>query len=298
MGSFIQNDHYKFIFENSLDAILLTRPDGTIYRANPAACKMLQRTEAELVGMGREGVVDREDPRLEPALRERAEKGEIKTELTFVRKDGIKFPVYLTSVLFKDEDGNSWTTMIVRDITLEKQAEQELKILHEKTAYKAVYDYLTGVLNRTGFIEKLQAEMAIIKPKSSMGLIMLDIDRFKQINDSYGHVIGDKILKSFALELSKNIRPNDILGRYGGDEFIICLPDTNHVEAVQIAERLRQHIEKMELEFDARLIKVTASFGVAVYHSTSKEDIDELISRVDNSMYRAKKQRNYVCFAS
>ncbi|NLO22264.1 MAG: diguanylate cyclase [Syntrophomonadaceae bacterium] len=291
----IREEYYRFIFEKSLDAILLTSPDGKIYRANPAACIILQRSEEEILKLGRDGIVDVDDPRLIPALRERAEKGIIKTELSMLRQDGSTFPVCLTSALFTDEQGNTWTAIIFRDITQEKLAEQALRLLQEETAYIATYDYLTGALNRRGFIGNLELEMLRVKSNNaSLSLIMLDIDRFKDINDTYGHLNGDKILSLLADRLATKLRSYDLLGRYGGDEFIIALPHSNYDQAKEVAERLRKEIEEIDFELNDISIKITASLGIAVYDPGSKEDINTLISRVDDNMYKAKKTRNCV----
>jgi PAS domain S-box-containing protein len=118
-------ERYRLLFENSLDAILLTVPDGRILKANPAACTIFGRTEEELIQLGRSGVIDTTDPRLPGALEERARTGKFRGELNFLRKGGTKFPTEITSVLFKDRFGNQRTSMIIRDIAERKRAEKE-----------------------------------------------------------------------------------------------------------------------------------------------------------------------------
>jgi len=115
------DDYYKFFFENSLDAILLTKPDGSIIRANPAACEMFNMTGKEICDAGRDGLVDIEDPKLEKALAERKRKGKVRTEFIFKRKDGTRFPCDLTSNLAYSSDGIVLTTIIIRDISLWKE---------------------------------------------------------------------------------------------------------------------------------------------------------------------------------
>ena len=119
--------HYRRLFEHSMDAILLTDPDGGIMAANPEACRMFGATEEELRQLGRAGVVDVHDPRLIPALQERARTGMFKGELMLIRKDGTKFPGELTSVVFQESGGNTRTSMIIRDITNRKLAESALR---------------------------------------------------------------------------------------------------------------------------------------------------------------------------
>jgi PAS domain S-box-containing protein len=120
-------ERFRALFENAVEAMFLTSPDGRIESANPAACQMFGRTERELVAGGRAAVVDTTDPRLAVLLRERLEKGKIHGELTCLRRDGTKFPGAITSALFRDRDGNQRSSMIIRDITRRKQAETALK---------------------------------------------------------------------------------------------------------------------------------------------------------------------------
>jgi PAS domain S-box-containing protein len=118
---------FSLVFENSMDAILLTRPEGSIQAANPAACRMFGRTEEEIISIGRNGIIDSADPRLSGALEERDRKGRFKSELTFIRKDGTRFPGEISSNVFTDHRGQIRTSMIIRDITEMKHLE-ELKI--------------------------------------------------------------------------------------------------------------------------------------------------------------------------
>lgn len=291
----IKDEYYRFIFDNSLDAFLLTSPDGKIYRANMAACKMFQRTEEEICQFGRNGLVDINDPRLEKALLEREEKGSTHTELNFVRKDGTIFPTDCTSAIFRDLEGRKWTIIIIRDISVFKAAEDVLRKAQEESKRFASIDYLTGLLNRRAFIEKLHQEFnRARREKQLVSLMLIDIDYLKQVNDTHGHKAGDSLLQAFGRALGEKLRPYDFLGRYGGDEFIICLPNTNAEAALEIAERLREHIEIKDFAFDGIQMKMTASIGICCYDYHSDVDPDQLIAKVDENMYRAKRHRNTV----
>lgn len=122
----IAEERYRLLFENSRDAILFSMPDGRVLSANPAACRMFGRTEAELMELGREGIMDVGDPRLDQALNERVKTGSFHGEMTFLRKDGSGFPGEVSSAIFKDGDGNERTTTTIRDVTERKQAEEKL----------------------------------------------------------------------------------------------------------------------------------------------------------------------------
>ena len=120
-------ERYRLLFETSIDAILLTAPDGTVHAANPAACRMFGWTEDEIIQIGRDGVVDLTDPHLSVALKERASQGDFRGELTLVRKDGTKFPGEISTAIFTDNQGNLRTSMVIRDITERKSAEEKIR---------------------------------------------------------------------------------------------------------------------------------------------------------------------------
>ncbi len=120
-------ERYHLLFETSMDSILLTAPDGSIFAANPAACRMLGRTEEEIKRLGRDGIVDRTDPRLKAALAERARSGQFHGELTMLRRSDEKFEVEISTALFKDREGRDRTSMLIRDISDRKQADAKIK---------------------------------------------------------------------------------------------------------------------------------------------------------------------------
>ncbi len=132
-------EKYRSFFENSLDAILLTKPDGKVFAANPAACEIFQMTEKEICKAGRTGLVDFTDPRAALAIEKREKTGRVYTEITMIRKDGSKFPAELTSSIFSYAHGEDRTSMIIRDVSARKQAEEELKSSQEN--YKRLFLY-------------------------------------------------------------------------------------------------------------------------------------------------------------
>lgn len=163
--------------------------------------------------------------------------------------------------------------------------------LEQRNMRLASTDYLTGLLNRRSFMESLEAEInRCEREKKPLGIIIADIDHFKEINDSYGHQAGDIVLQGFARNVTKACRLYDFIGRYGGEEFIICLPGADRQETAKIAERIRFTVERYK-EFipDKNVcISITASFGVASLDMNAQESVDQLISNADNALYRAK----------
>lgn len=295
MAKQISDEVYRYLFENSFDALFLTNTNGNVYRANPAACEMLQRTEEEICRLGRNGLIDLNDPRLGSALKQRLEHGKVRAELNFIRKDQSIVPTEVSSAIFRDDNGEPWTVVIVRDMSMYIAAEQALKRAQEKSNFYAMYDYLTGILNRRAFMDRLDEELCRSKrEKTSFSIILLDIDHFKRINDKMGHSCGDDVLKYITSLLAEKLRPYDVLGRYGGDEFIILLPNTTKQAAQEIGERLRSHIASSRMDFEHNTISETISVGLACHDTPSDEDIDALIVRADSNLYLAKRKRNAV----
>lgn len=161
-------------------------------------------------------------------------------------------------------------------------------LLQEELKNLARVDSLTGVRNRRGLddiVHKIVAQMK--RDKAPLSMIMVDIDHFKKVNDTYGHQVGDAVLKQFALLLKKNIRSNDVLSRYGGEEFAILLPNTESKSACIAAEKLRAATETYPFRSEDKIVlKVTASFGVSSF--LSQINWEELVSYSDEALYRAK----------
>ncbi len=169
---------------------------------------------------------------------------------------------------------------------LESQ-EKQVTTLQRKTRC----DPLTNALNRLALEEDLSDELARGRRyKRSFGIILTDIDFFKQVNDTYGHLIGDEVLKLFVRVIRKSLREVDTVYRYGGEEFLVLLPETDLEGSIVVAERLRQHVTSQVLknrEDPSIQIRITASFGVTVFHETDQSH-NNLIKRADQALYRAK----------
>ena len=178
------------------------------------------------------------------------------------------------------------------DITARKQAEKKLE-------YRAFYDTLTDLPNRNYFDENL--EIALVKAKNNnnlMAVVFLDLDCFKNINDSLGHKVGDQLLKSFAQRLSSCVRNNDIISRWGGDEFTLLLPQINSPEdTINLAQRILEDL-KQPFEVAGHQLYVKTSIGIAIYPQDG-EDGETLLKNADAALYRAKERgRNHYRFYS
>lgn len=168
--------------------------------------------------------------------------------------------------------------------------------LLQRTQELAIRDGLTGLYNHRYFHELLGVEMTRARRyRRFVALVMLDIDFFKQVNDSYGHPTGDRVLESLAEILSHLARETDHVARYGGEEFAIVLPEASEKEAAALAERIRQAVEDHEFIINSHRIKLTVSLGVASSFAEDEETKDDLIRKADHALYEAKRQgRNRV----
>jgi len=166
------------------------------------------------------------------------------------------------------------------------------QIEDEKTRLEklAITDYLTGIYNIRYFYHRVIEEFSRSERYAlSISCLMLDIDFFKKINDSYGHKTGDAVLKEFAQLLKKHVRKSDVLARYGGEEFIVMLPQTPIVGAMAEAERLRSAIKSHKFKSLKNQIGITVSIGISVFPNTRIKSHDDLISAADDALYEAKK---------
>ncbi len=166
----------------------------------------------------------------------------------------------------------------------------ELNGMHTKLYKLSITDELTGISNRRFVMNELENQLAI-QENSNICIIMLDIDNFKTINDSFGHQIGDEVIKGTSQILTKLVRNIDLVGRIGGEEFLIILKATELENAIARAESMRKRIEDHTWSLPS--VKVTISGGV--YHSTQRETIDEILEKVDQLLYEAKtKGKNLI----
>lgn len=177
-------------------------------------------------------------------------------------------------------------------------ATRELRLQKEAAEQAARIDALTGVASRRAFTERAELEIQrALRYSQPLSVVMVDLDRFKRVNDTYGHAVGDAVLVSFAQALMHEVREVDMVGRLGGEEFAVLLPGIEGQEAVRVAERMRQAVEARALTVGGQALHFTASFGVADFDGVDV-NLPGLLARADSALYQAKHTgRNRVVYA-
>jgi diguanylate cyclase (GGDEF)-like protein len=198
----------------------------------------------------------------------------------------------IENTLLKSGDKIELGDVIIR-YTLNDDIEEKY---HSKLYDFATTDALTGLNNKRFIMNEIKNQIRISKRnKRKLSLMIIDIDDFKKLNDTYGHIAGDLFLKKTAFNLNQLLREQDIAGRFGGEEFIILLPETGIDGAVVLAERIRKSIEVSEILFEKKSIKTTISIGIAEFNN---EKPGELVNNADKELYKAKNSgKNRVSFA-
>jgi diguanylate cyclase (GGDEF)-like protein len=205
--------------------------------------------------------------------------------------NGVRY-VHARGKVFRNADGKAMRLVgTAQDITERKHLEDELK-------RQARTDFLTGLSSRGHFLEQSELELSrAIRYDNALSIFMIDIDFFKQVNDNHGHKMGDTVLKKLAEVCGNMLRDVDIVGRIGGEEFAILLPETDKNEATEVAERLRTAIAnaKVSLSTGGQSLHFTVSIGVASLASKG-DNLDALLNLADKALYEAKNSgRNRVC---
>ena len=189
----------------------------------------------------------------------------------------------------RDGDKIQLSNDTILKFTLQDVAESEF---HDQMYNMAVMDPVTNIYNRRHFLQRLSEafERAVTEDRN-LALLMLDLDHFKQVNDTFGHLAGDEVLITVARELKRMLRSSDTIARFGGEEFAVLLDDKDEELACQIAERMRSHVEKLPVPYDDHVIHITMSIGVTVHNASDPfESPQELIREADNCLYMSKEQ--------
>lgn len=292
------NHKHRLLLECAGEGILGFDAGGTITFANPMAETILASNDGKLQGQhlfylfgtGKTSLAEWQAGEIYQAC---CASNQLRNDDTILWKlDGTSFPAQYTVAPYDPEMGLQGGVMVIQDITVRKQAEQALVRL-------ASFDSLTGLANRMLFINSLKEALSKARRHNrQFGVIFLDMDNFKQINDQLGHLAGDDLLKMFAQRLKNCVRIEDIVARFGGDEFAILVDDIS--DPSNLAAMVDKIITQaaIPVALNGRNVTVCTSAGIAMYPVDGQTD-DELLHAADTAMYQAKKQgRNGFCFYS
>ena len=282
----------RAMFDNAEVGIAVTSLDFRFLRVNDKYCSILGYSREELLGMHAFDVnVQGYGARMQE-LRQQMTVGDISNivdEKQLVRKDGSLVWVSLAGSLVRASDGTPrYHIAVIQDISASKRAAQALKESEEQFRILAQYDVLTGLPNRSLFYDRLAHGIAQAKRHNwILGVLFIDVDRFKYVNDTFGHAAGDKLLKRVSQRLKECVRDEDTVGRLSGDEFAIVLGYLGTAEdAALVAKKIISQLNE-PFDFEGTELYVTASIGITLY-PTDSTDQDQLIRNADVAMYRAK----------
>lgn len=294
---------YRTLMEIAPFPVVVTRiSDSTVVLINKRAAERFGVDSASAIGLSAPDywVNPEERAKLVHLLEERGVAFDYEAELKTAK--GEHFWAYLSAILIPKAAGESQIFVSFNDITERKQAELDLRKvnmdlqlrlleileLRERLENQAIRDSLTGLYNRHHLDDTFDRELARARREGMpLAVVLLDVDHFKQLNDTYGHRAGDTVLKAMAALLSSDVRTEDFICRYGGEEFLVILPGMGLDIAAERAERWRLAIGEMRVPVRSTTLQITASFGIASYPDQGI-DADRLVQAADTALYRAK----------
>jgi len=281
-------ERHRSLIAHMTDAVFGVAPNGDVVFANPEASRMTGLDVDELCSRHIDSIVTRESTR-KVARRLRTGNSSGSFEIELQHASGGTIPVEVSSSPMTSDDGTvTGVQWIARDMTERKRFELEL-------VHMANQDYLTGLVNRRKFEEELRRRIErSVRSDRGGAVLWLDIDSFKDINDSLGHQAGDAVLVSLAGTIADVLRPDSLLARLGGDEFAVLLPQASRSEAEMCGKRVLEAIRRSVSTIGRRRVTVTASMGIVLFpsHATA---VEELLARADLAMYHAKEQGRNQC---
>ncbi len=289
-----RSEHFlNTIFDSIRDPFCIFDRNLRIIRVNDAYARLKNRTADEMIGQYCHSVLANRDIMCEECVVGKTLKSgdPCAKDKLVLQPDGTQIWVEIFTYPILDEQGVvSHVVEYTRDVTDRKRSEEEKLGLIEKLEYLSRTDGLTGLMNRRALEECLTYELDRAKRYGKdLSLVLFDIDNFKAINDTYGHDAGDRALQNISMLLKSILRKSDLAGRYGGDEFMLILPETSPGGAENLAEKFLIMLRESSFQFDSRTnAPLSISIGVAAPFPNDVH-IDHLIKRADDAMYESKK---------
>ena len=282
---------YRRLFESAHDAILVFTPDREIIlEANVEACELYGFTQTEIVGMSLERLSKYPEKGKSLIQQTMQEKVQRAFETVHFRKDGTEMLIEVNAAVVLHR-GTPAILSIHRDITERKRMERAIEEM-------ALHDPLTGLPDRKLLADRIAVALAHARrDRCLMALLFLDLDGFKAVNDSWGHAVGDLLLKDVAIRLVDTLRTSDTIARIGGDEFTVLIPDLASSDAAtEIARKIITTLEK-PFAVEGTPVGVSASIGIAMYPADGSDE-ETLLRKADKAMYIAKSGGGRRCVRS
>jgi diguanylate cyclase (GGDEF)-like protein/PAS domain S-box-containing protein len=280
---------FRGLVSQSLVGIVIIK-DGKFSYSNAKFDEIFGYSADEVRGLGPLDLATENDrPLMAETIRKRlsGEMERVEYVIRALRKNGTVIDVEIHGCVM-EIDGKPELFSLFMDVTERTRAEREVQALQEKLREQATHDALTGLYNRRYLEESIGRELISAERHGHpVSVIMGDLDHFKAVNDRYGHLGGDEVLRTFGYLLKRLVRGSDIYCRYGGEEFLLVLPQTSANSALERAEQLRSAMAAAPVLYGDSAIAVTASFGVATFPGDGRTG-DELIAAADSALYAAK----------
>ncbi len=253
----------ELVFERMRDAVIVVDPAGVVLDRNPAGAALLVRLgEGRLASLAARDADDAD-------------------EAEAVSVDGRSYDARAVELVDR-HGGPLGRALVIRDVTRQAQLEATLRAL-------ATTDGLTGLANRRHFLDQAERDVAQARRTGGrFGIAIFDVDAFKAVNDAFGHHVGDEVLRAVAAATYGGVRASDLVGRYGGEEFAVALPDLEPGGAAAVGERLRAGVAALEVPVGAQVVRVTVSVGLAVGRGSDLH-LETLLVQADAAQYRAKQ---------
>jgi diguanylate cyclase (GGDEF)-like protein/PAS domain S-box-containing protein len=284
---------FRGVFDNAPLGLALVDCDNRFVRVNRALCRLLGTDAEQLIGADQAEFGEPNDNAIEKEYQQDLLAGRsdaVQYERRYRSRDGHMLWALVSATLMPANDEPQRFLIQVNDLTERKHAEEEL-------AHLAHHDALTGVANRTLLNEEVEHEIAVARRRASrLAVVFIDLDYFKHINDSLGHEAGDTVLKETSARLTRSVREIDIVGRMGGDEFVVVLSEVRDAQDVlALTEKLRIECGK-PLRFDGHEVRLAVSMGISLFPDDA-QDFRTLLRFADSALYQAKSEgRNNVQF--
>ncbi len=283
-------EQFQSMIERTSDGVLITQ-DGIVKYSNARMLGIVGYGPEELRGRAFADLLHPKDRGevFEACTRKTIEIGEPPVhESVMMHRDGTLVDVELCvgGMIYREAPAEF---VFIRNITERKRYEAELRDLNRRLEAAARADWLTGCANRRGMIERIECEINRARRSGNpFSLVMFDIDLFKRVNDTWGHEAGDRVLVRIVEAVLERVRGQDVLARWGGEEFLVMLPETNSKGAMIVAEDIRRVVESLRTEVGSGCVSVTISLGVVEYSLGTS--IDDAIRQADQCLYEAKRQ--------